>query len=432
MRPEQLLAKWSVLRLGVTEVRTQLIQHPYTPPGGFQSPQVPVYRASTVLFENVAAMRSMQWKDKSGYTYGLHGTPASFLLEEKLATLEGGIHCSLLPSGLAAIASATYALLQTGDEVLLPDNVYGPNKSLAEGPLRAMGVTHQLYNAMDPSDLAAKITSRTRLVWIEAAGSVTMEFPDVVALTRICQRAGVFSALDNTWGAGLAFAPFDLLPGSGESLGVDLTVHALTKYPSGGGDVLMGSVVTRRDDIGMKLKDNHMHFGWGVGGNDVELVLRSLMTMPLRYAAHDGAARQLALWISTRPEIAQVLHPALPGAPGHAQWRSLCGAGVGAADQVPLGRAAGLFSVVFQPGYTQVQVDAFCDALQLFGLGYSWGGPESLAVPYQLPSMRPQTQGQWPAHLARGCLVRFQVGLEDIRDLQADLELAFTGLSTSI
>jgi cysteine-S-conjugate beta-lyase len=415
----------------VADVRTQLIQHPYTPPDGFQSPQVPVYRASTVLFESVAAMRSMQWKDKSGYTYGLHGTPATFLLEEKLATLEGGIHCSLLPSGLAAIASASYALLQSGDEVLLPDNVYGPNKVLAEGPLRAMGVTHQLYNAMDPSELAARLTPRTRLVWIEAAGSVTMEFPDVVALVRICKQAGVVSALDNTWGAGLAFAPFDLLPGSGETLGVDLSVHALTKYPSGGGDVLMGSVVTRRDDIGLKLKDNHMHFGWGVGGNDVELVLRSLMTMPVRYAAHDAAARQLARWMASRPEIAQVLHPAMPGAPGHAHWRALCGAGTPANDDVPLGRAAGLFSVVFRADITQTQVDAFCDALQLFGLGYSWGGPESLAVPYQIPSMRPQAQKQWPPHLAQGCLVRFQVGLEDLRDLQADLEQAIGRMSSA-
>jgi cystathionine beta-lyase len=193
---------------------------------------------------------------------------------------------------------------------------------------------------------------------------------------------------------------------------VDLTIHALTKYPSGGGDVLMGAVVTRDEGLHLRLKRTHMHLGLGVGANDVEAVLRSLPSLSLRYAAHDRTARVLARWCQTRPEFAQVLHPALPGAPGHEHWRAVCGE--------EEGRAAGLFSVIFDARYSQAQVDAFCDALRLFKLGYSWGGPMSLVVPYDLAGMRPT----WPAHLARGSLVRFSAGLEAVEDLQADLAQA--------
>jgi cysteine-S-conjugate beta-lyase len=408
----------------MTQLTTELIHHPYTPPEGFDAPQAGVFKASTVLFPNVAAMRSMQWKDKTGYTYGLHGTPTSYLLEEKLCTLEGGTHCILLPSGLAAITCASFALLKTGDEVLIPDNSYGPNQALADGELKAMGVSYQLYDAMNPADLAARISDRTKLVWLEAAGSITLEFPDLVELVRICKARGVTTVLDNTWGAGLAFKPFDLTPGAtvagAEPLGVDVTVHALTKYPSGGGDVLMGSCITRDDAIALKLKNNHMRFGWNVGMNDVELVLRSLASMALRYAAHDAAARQLAAWCQTRPEFAQVLHPALVDSPGHAHWKVLCD---GASGETP-GRAAGLFSVIFKPEFAQRQVDAFVDALDFFSVGYSWGGPESLVVPYNLGAIRPR----WPAHIAQGRIVRFSVGLENAADLQADLARALDNM----
>ena len=387
---------------------TELIHHPYTPPAGFAAPQPGVFKASTVIFPNVAAMRGREWKNKTGYTYGLHGTPTTYLLEERLCALEGGAQCVLVPSGLAAIANVALALLKTGDEVLIPDNAYGPNKALAEGELKAWGITHQLYDAMDPQDLARRISGKTKLVWLEAPGSVTLEFPDLCELVRICRGQGVLTALDNTWGAGLAFKPFELEPG----LGVDISIHALTKYPSGGGDVLMGSVITRDEALHIRIKLTHMRLGFGVGANDVEAVLRSLPSMALRYAAHDRAARELALWCQSRPEIAQVLHPALPGSPGHAHWRKLCGAGEGA--------AAGLFSIVIDARYSQAQVDAFCDALRLFKLGYSWGGPMSLVVPYALASMRPA----WPAHLAPGHLLRFSVGLEAVADLQADLAQA--------
>ena len=394
---------------------TSLIHHPYTPPDGFEAPQPGVFKASTVIFPNTAAMRSRNWKDKSGYTYGLHGTPTTFLLEERLNALEGGTQCLLVPSGLAAIANVSLALLKTGDEVLIPDNAYGPNKTLTEGDLAAYGITHQLYDPMRPDDLARKISPKTRLVWLEVPGSVTLEFADLPTLARICRDKGVLTALDNTWGAGLAFCAFDFDKGQG----VDVSVHALTKYPSGGGDVLMGSIITRNQALHDRIKLTHMRMGFGVGGNDTETVLRSLPSIDLRYRAHDAGARTLALWMQGRAEVAQVLHPALEGSPGHAHWRALC-----AADGSE-GLAAGLFSVVLDTRYSPAQVDAFCDALRLFRLGYSWGGPISLVVPYELKTMR----STWPAHLARGTVVRFSVGLESVADLQADLAQALEKLA---
>ena len=390
---------------------TDLIQHPYLPPAEFEAPQVGVFKASTVIFPNVAAMRTREWMDKSAYTYGLHGTPTTFTLEERLATLEGGKHCILTPSGLAAIAHVDFALLKTGDEVLIPDNAYAPNKSLAEGELAQFGITHQVYDPLDVNDLAARITPRTRLVWFEAAGSVTMEFPDLIALVQLCKARGVLCALDNTWGAGLAFNAFDLTPGQGE-LGVDLTIHALTKYPSGGGDVLMGSIVTRSDELARVLKLTHMRLGTGVGANDAEMVLRSLASMPLRYKAQDTAARTLSTWCASQPAFSQVLHPALSSAPGHTHWQQLC-----VTPQEPEGLAAGIFSVVMDARFPAHAVDAFCDSLKLFKIGYSWGGPMSLVMPYNMAFSRSRST----SHLKQGRVVRFCIGLEDVHDLQTDI-----------
>jgi cystathionine beta-lyase len=392
---------------------TDLIHHPYEAPAGFAAPQPGVFKASTVIFENVAQMRARDWKSKDGYTYGLHGTPTTFVLEERLCALEGGRQCVLAPSGLGAIAIVNLALLKTGDEVLIPNNAYGPNKAMAEGELRGWGVSCQYYDAMNPADLAARLSARTRLVWLEAPGSVTMEFPDVAQLAALCRQRGVVTALDNTWGAGLAFNAFEA--------GADISVHALTKYPSGGGDVLMGSIVTRDEALHLALKATHMRLGYGVGANDAEAVLRALPSILLRYRAQDRAARQLARWLGRQPQIVQVLHPAVAGSPGHDHWRSLCG-GVQVDDAAgDPGLAAGLFSVVFDARFSTAQVDAFCDALRLFKLGYSWGGPVSLVVPYDVPSMRDAGVAPWPH---QGVLVRFSVGLEAPADLQADLSQA--------
>lgn len=395
------------------DLTTTLVHHPYSAPNGFRAPLPGVYKASTVIFDNVAALRSRDWKRRDAYTYGLHGTPTSFTLEERLCTLEGGLQCVLVPSGLAAIANVSLALLRAGDEVLIPDNAYGPNKALAEGELANFGIRHRLYNPLDAQDLADKIGPSTRLVWLEAPGSVSMEFPDLITLVRVCRDRGVCCALDNTWGAGLAFRPFDLLPEEAHApLGVDVSIQALTKYPSGGGDVLMGSIITRDEALHLKIKLTHMRLGLGVAANDLELVLRSLPSIALRYDAHDAAARQLANWCQDRPEVAQVLHPALPESPGHAAWSALCGG--------PQGRAAGLFSIILNERYSVEQVDAFCDALRLFRLGFSWGSFMSLVVPYDLAAMRPT----WPVHMERGTLVRFSIGLEDWQDLRDDLDQA--------
>ncbi len=398
---------------GMRKPITDLIHHPYSAPSNFAAPQPGVFKASTVFFADVAAMRARDWKTKAGYTYGLHGTPTTFTLEERLAALEGATECLLVPSGLASISLVSFALLKAGDEVLIPDNAYGPNKALAAGELANFGITHKFYDAMNPADLAARLSERTKLVWVEAAGSVTMEFPDLPALVAVCRARGVITALDNTWGAGLAFAPFDF---NGSGQGVDISVHALTKYPSGGGDVLMGSVTTRDERLHRALKLTHMRMGFGIGVGDVETLLRSLPSIALRYRAHDSSARALARWLDGRDEIAQVLHPALEGSPGHAHWLQLCG---------PVDLAAGLFSVVFDARFSSEQVDRFCDRLEPFRLGYSWGGPISLVVPYDIGLMRDASVARWPH---KGTLVRFSIGLEDGDDLRDDLEQALSAL----
>jgi cystathionine beta-lyase len=390
------------------DLSTQLIHHPYQAPAGFSSVNVSVHRASTVIFPSVAALRQRDWKHKSGYTYGLHGTPTSFTLEERIATLEGGTFCTLAPSGLAAVALVNMAFLQAGDELLIPDNAYGPNKTLAEHELQAWGISHRYYDPMDPADLGHKLSAKTRLVWLEAPGSITLEFPDLPALIAVIQAQtavhakGIISVLDNTWGAGLAFNAF--------ALGVDVSVQALTKYPSGGADVLMGSVVTQEEALHHQVHACHMRVGYGVAGNDAEAVLRGLASMPLRYRSQDAAARALAVWLQGQAAVAEVRHPALPGSPGHAAWLRDCTG------------AACLFSVIFKPSISQAQIDLFCDGLQLFKLGYSWAGPMSLCVPYDIQSMRTY---RWPH---AGGLVRFSVGLESVSDLQADLTQALTKL----
>ena len=387
---------------------TGLIHHPYTPPEGFNAPQAAVHKASTIIFDSTAAMRARDWKSKAGYTYGLHGTPTTFMLEERIATLEGGLQTLLVPSGLAAITLTDMALLVAGDEVLIPNNAYGPGRELARQELARWGITHRLYDPADPQALADMLTPATKLVWVEAPGSVTMEFPDLPALVRAARSNGAVVALDNTWGAGIAFDAFALPEGQG----VDISVHALTKYPSGGGDVLMGSVTTRDMAVHQRLRATHMRMGWSVGANDAEAVLRSLPSLALRYAAHDAAARTLAQWWANRSEVTHVLHPALPGSPGHAHWQRLCT------------QAAGLFSVVFDERYSAVQVDAFVDALRLFKIGFSWAGPVSLVVPYNLGLLR--TQPAW-----RGTLVRFSLGLEAVDDLINDSAQALAALASA-
>ncbi|QCB45264.1 PLP-dependent transferase [Hydrogenophaga sp. PAMC20947] len=396
----------------MSELSTNLIHHPYRAPAGFDAVAPGVHKASTVIFPNVHALRTQEWVDKSGYTYGLHGTPTTFVLEERIATLEGGLHCVLAPSGLSAVSLVDMAFLRQGEELLIPDNAYGPNKSFASGELSAWGITHRFYDAQNPQDLADKIGPSTRLVWLEAPGSITLEYPDLPALVAVVRQANgqraegaraVITALDNTWGAGIAFDAFET--------GVDVSMQALTKYPSGGADVLMGSVVTRDEHLHRQVLMTHMRLGLGVSGNDTELVLRGLPSMALRYQAQDASTRALATWMQSQKGVSQVLHPALKGSPGHDTWLRDAKA------------AACLFSVVFDERFDATRVDAFCDSLRLFKLGWSWAGPISLCAPYDVSSMR---KAPWPH---KGGLVRFAVGLEAVADLQGDLTQALDRLN---
>ncbi|MBB6132897.1 cystathionine beta-lyase [Massilia aurea] len=386
--------------MSAKSIQTTLVHSDYVAPAGFDAFPPATHRASTVLFANTATMRASQWKDKTAYTYGLHGTPTTFTLEGKLAEIEGGNHCLLTPSGLAAIAMVDFALLKSGDDVLLPENVYNPNRELGRWLSADFGVTARYYDPMIGAGIAALIQPNTKLLWAEAPGSVSMEVPDLPALCHAAHERGVLVALDNTWSAGLALRGFDL--------GADIVMHALTKYQSGGADLLMGAVITRDRALNDRLALAHMRLGLGVSPDDAYLVQRGLPTMKMRFERHDASARELAAWFKARPEIAKVLHPAFEDCPGHAFWqRDFTGAG-------------GLFSVVFDARFDEAQVDCMVDALTLFGIGYSWGGPNSLVMPYRINSLRDQWEG--------GVLVRFNVGLEDPADLIADLARAFNAL----
>jgi len=383
-------------------LQTLLTTTDYRPPEGFSAFPTAIHHASTVIFKDVAALRARNWQDKNAYTYGLHGTPTTFTLEARLAEIEGGTHCLLAPSGLAAIAMIDLALLCTGDEVLLPDNVYNPNRELGNWLSESFGITARYYDPMIGEGIAELISTKTRLIWTEAPGSVSMEVPDIPAICRVAKEKNVIVALDNTWAAGLAFRAFDH--------GVDIVMQALTKYHSGGSDVLMGAVITRSKDLHHKIERAHMRLGMGVSADDTFLVLRGLPTMKLRFEAHDRSAREIARWLKSRSEMTHILHPAFDDCAGHATWkRDFTGAG-------------GLFSVLFDPRFTEAQTDRFIDSLKLFKIGYSWGGANSLAVPYRIATMR----SHWPH---QGQLMRLNIGLEDTRDLIADLEQAFATLA---
>ena len=394
-------------------VKTQLIHQQLQTPTEFTALTTAVHRASTVVFKNTTVMQARNWQDDYDYSYGLHGTPTTYALGDKLALLEGGTFCTLAPSGLSAISLVNLAFLKTGDEVWLPDNVYGPNKDLIRQLAQQFGIQYQLYNPLDASTFTP--SAHTKLIWLEAAGSVTLEFPDLCGLVKKARQANVLTALDNTWGAGLAFNPFDFSDGH---LAVDISVHALTKYPSGGADILMGSMVTRDRELHLAIRRQHALHGVGVSGDDAAQVIRSLPSMTLRYDQQDKNCRQIAEWLQQQPYFQQVLHPAINSSPGHQFWQQVCGASQ---------RAAGLVSVLFKEEYSPAQIHQFCDALQLFKLGFSWGGPVSLVMPYQLQYMRQRGDA---GQLQQGNLVRLCIGLEHpddvINDLQQALQHVFT------
>jgi len=382
------------------KTQTRLLQG-HEASGSFRSLSSAVERASTVVFPNVAALRQRDWRDETQYAYGLSGTPTTRRLARKIAMLESGEHCLLLPSGLAAISLTMLSLLKAGDHVLLPENAYEPAIEFAKFLQSQYGIGLDFY---DPLDIASvQFTPATRLLWVETPGSVSMEVADLPALNRLAKAHRALVAVDATWAASIAMRPLEL--------GADISIQALTKYQSGGSDVLMGSIVTRDKQLHQRLALTHMQSGTGVSPEDCNIVLRSLPHYKLRYDAQDTSARKIASWLQQQPAIVAVLHPALAGAPGHDIWRR------------DFSAAASLFSIVFQPQISQAAIDHFIDQLQLFHIGFSWGGSHSLALPYDMSN----TRKSWPYE---GGLVRLYIGLEDTDDLIADLEQALNDLPT--
>ena len=391
--------------------QTELIHAPRKASQYISTVQPPLFRASTIIFENTDALFNRHWTDDYDYSYGTHGTPTTFTLGDSIAQIEGGEYCLLAPSGLSAINLVNSCFLAHGDEVWVADNIYGPNMEHLRNLETRYGISVKVYNAIDVDSFQP--TDKAKLIWLEAAGSVTLEFPNLVGLVNKAKQAKVLTALDNTWGAGLAFNAFDF---SDQHLSVDLTVHALTKYPSGGGDILMGSVVTRDKNFHHKLFRMHAIQGISISGDDAAQVQRSLASMQVRYQHQSQSTLKLLDWLKQQKEFVQVLHPADESSAGHDYWKEIC----------TTGQSAGLVSVIFKPEYTLADIRKFCDALELFKLGFSWGGPVSLVMLYNLKDMRVLEH----THLQPGLLVRFCIGLEHPNDLIQDIENALKQLNT--
>ena len=382
--------------------QTRLLHSNYRLPSEFSGLTVPTYRASTVLFKSAKAMRARDWLSKEAYTYGLHGTPTTFKLESLLSEIENAKHCILAPSGLAAIALVNFAFLRAGDDVLIPENIYGPNREMGDWLQEDFGITSRFYSPTIGAGIAGLIKPNTRLIWTEAPGSVTMEVPDIPAITKVAREKGVIVVLDNTWSAGLAFDGF--------AHGVDVVLQALTKYQAGSSDLLMGAVLAQSDEMYSRLSLAHKRLGFGVGADDVYFILRNLPSLRLRFDKHGQSALEVAAWLKGRPEIGHVLHPAFEDCPGHDIFRrDFTGSG-------------GLFSVLFDAKYSEEQVDRFVEALELFGIGFSWGGAHSLCVPFRVTG----TREDWK--YMGNQLVRFFIGLEEAADLIADIEQALSAL----
>ncbi|OTG99742.1 PLP-dependent transferase [Acinetobacter sp. ANC 4973] len=391
--------------------QTALIHAPRQAPQYISTIQPPLFRASTIIFPNTDALFNRHWSDAYDYSYGTHGTPTTFTLGDNIAQIEGGNFCLLAPSGLSAINLVNACFLAQGDEVWVADNIYGPNMEHLRNLETRYGIHVKIYNPIDVDSFQP--SAQAKLIWLEAAGSVTLEFPDLVALVNKAKQANVLTALDNTWGAGLAFNAFDF---GDEHLSVDITVHALTKYPSGGGDILMGSVVTRDQKLHHQLFRMHAIQGIAISGDDAAQVQRSLASMRLRYEHQSQSTLKLLDWLKQQHEFAQVLHPADVSSAGHRYWKEVC----------QEGHSAGLVSVIFKAEYDLTAMRKFCDSLNLFKLGFSWGGPVSLVMLYNLKEMRELQH----THLQQGLLVRFCIGLEHPEDLIQDIENALKQLNT--
>ena len=364
----------------------------------------PSQRGSTVLVPDAAGLY-----DPAQITYGRSGLAAHAALTEALCTLEGASHVQLYSSGLAALTGALLSLLQAGDEVLAYDCVYAPTRRFCDGMLARFGIaTRYVPSQMGATDLMAQVGPATRIILLESPGSLSFEMQDVPAIAAAARSKGVLTLIDNTYGAGVLFKPL--------AHGVDLSVQALTKYVGGHSDVFMGSCAVSDAGLAARLKATQRDTGWAVGPDDAYQMLRGLRTLPARLARHEASGLKVARWLATQPEVARVLHPAMPDFPGHGLWkRDFAGSN-------------GLFSLELThapPG----AVLALLDALELFGLGFSWGGFESLAIHCDPQLKSARTAEPWSA---LGPIVRLHVGLEDPADLIADLRRGLDAFSSAI
>jgi len=380
--------------------KTRLIHSDATVPQDFRALTTPVYRASTVLFPEASAATDHWNQYEVGYTYGLYGTPTVLELAARICELEKGFRTIVTPGGQGAISLVHLALLKSGDHVLLPESVYGPNRTLANRVLRRFGVEVSYYPPSAGAGIASAFRPNTRVVWCESPGSITMEVQDVPAIAEAAHRHGALVALDNTWSAGIYF---DAL-----AHGVDVSMQALTKYIGGHSDLLLGSITVRDPQLYERLGQTHQVIGCPASPDDCSLALRGMKTMAVRLKAVEESALSLAHWLAERPEIELVLHPALPSCPGHELWKR------------DFSGSTGLFSFVFRKDFTKEQVLKFVNALELFQIGYSWGGVTSLVMAYELESVHR------PAYAHR--IVRFHVGLETLADLRADVVQALAAL----
>lgn len=357
----------------------------------------PVWRASTILYDDVAHLRAAAGKDTHHRLfYGRRGTPTQWSLADALTELEPGAEATFLyPSGVAAIAAVLLTLLSPGDELLLVDSAYDPTRAMATGLLKRMGITTRFYDPTIGAGIADLIGDRTRAVFMESPGSLTFEVQDVPAIVAAAKARGVATILDNTWATPLLFPAI--------AHGVDYAMLACTKYVVGHSDVMLGSVTAAPGRFA-KLRDTSFALGQVVGPDDAWLGSRGLRTMAVRLKQHEASALEIARWLEGRAEVAQVLHPALPSHPGHALW------------QRDFRGSSGLFAFVLDGGDEAARA-ALIDTLHHFGIGYSWGGFESLAIPVDPARYRTATTPDFA-----GPLVRLQIGLEDPADLIADLE----------
>jgi cystathionine beta-lyase len=355
---------------------------------------VPLERASTIIFDSVAELRS----SKPGighYHYGLQGTATQWALAEALTELEPGAAGTILyPSGLAAITAPLFVLLSPGDELLAPDSAYGPTRRFCDNILKRLGIAVRYYDPLGGSGIAELIGERTRAILLESPGSLTMEVQDVPGICAVARERGIVTLLDNTWATPLLFPAI--------SAGVDVTILAGTKYVGGHADIMLGSV-TAADDYFERIQTASWDLGHAVSPDDAWLGSRGLRTMQVRLKQHEASALEVARWLKEQRQVGRVLHPALPDCPGHELWaRDFKG-------------SSGLFSFEFNG--SDAERTAFVDALELFGIGYSWGGYESLALPVDPIRTISSPPG--------ANLVRLHIGLEDPDDLIADLAQAF-------